>query len=283
MVRTIHTPFAHIGATGRRIQVSWPALNIVLLASVLIATAWSSGAQSAVASPGPVCSGSSGHTWTGWQVAASDGGPFGTYEGTSATITVRDGRVCASSSSPAFNTGWVMLSGNVNSATRGYVQVGFWQGNAYYPNAYKMYHFCEYNETGGGGTFTRYVQYFRGALSDGEQHHYFVQYSPSKGAEEMDIDVTNVCDSPFSPYSDTQTYFQKPWTIEWSSETIWINTDTPGYVNTQTVYGNMMAQKSSDDVFYPNIPTPLSKIYPVQSRFSQTTPSNRQFNTWTAS
>lgn len=114
-------------------------------------------------------------------------------------------------------------------------------------------------------------------LADGETHRYWVQYSPSKDALELNIDTTNVGNTPFSPYVAWNT----PFILEFFGESIYQGTDTPGYSGNAHLFTNMQAQ-GFDDIWYPNLPS-MTAI-DDQSRFYLQNPiGDRTFYGYTSS
>jgi hypothetical protein len=97
-------------------------------------------------------------------------------------------------------------------------------------------------------------------LSDGEVHRYWVQYSPSKGKEELNIDNSNIVDTPFDPL----TVWNLPLSLQFFGESIYRGSDTPGYAGNVTSFTDMHAQ-AYNNIFCPNLRPPT--VVKDQTRF----------------
>jgi hypothetical protein len=213
--------------------------------------------------------------FNGYAGASTDLHGAPTYEGASASIRVESARICDDSADRTFNTTWVMIAGiSKSTGLWGYAQTGALR----YRNDV-TYHFFEYNATGISGLNYRRIGPEFGAsnpLANGEIHRYWVQFSPSKGAEEMNIDISNIADTPFNPYA----VWNLPLSVQYFGESIHQGTDTPGYVSNPALFTNMQAQ-AFNDVFYPNVPAMTAAN--DQSRFYLQQPiGDRTFYGYTA-
>lgn len=215
----------------------------------------------------PCVSSNPANYFTGYSGASTDLHGASTWEGTSANIRVESGRICDDGTfgSNTLNTAWVMVT---NQPRTQWAQVGFIR----YVNGY-TYHFSQYYS--GSGSPVTHVYYNYGALNNGEVHHYFVQYSPGKGAIEMDIDVTNADNTWFNPVT---AWPAKPWSIQYNGESISKGTDMPGYAPAPFLFTDMQAQ-AWDDLFYPSYPTLTGGTQP---RFGLSPVTSRSFYGWTA-
>ena len=223
------------------------------------------------------CYASSGSVnyFNGYLISSTDYFGYPTSKGASASIRVASSRVCDNGPYTAFNTSWVMIAGvSPGTGKMGYAQVGTFR----YAGQ-STYHFYEYNRYGGSG-FTRALGPTFGAsnpLSDGEVHRYWVQYSPSKGEEELNIDNSNIVDTPFDPLA----VWNLPLSLQFFGESIYRGSDTPGYAASVMAFTDMRAQ-AYNNVFYPNLKPPTAVR--DQSRFFLQYPiGDRSFYGYTAS
>lgn len=241
-----------------------------LFVAALVATAVGSGPASADQGVNvPCASTTTVNYFDGWGGYGTDVNGGATWEGSSANIRVESGRICDNGPATPFNTGWVLIGATNGS---GWAQVGFIRLHG----ETSTYHFYEYTQDARSLVFDKLVG--DGAVANGETHHYFVQYSPSKGEEEMDIDVTNVGNTSFNPFG---VGWPVPLAMEWSTEGIYQGTDMPAYVAAPVLFSNMQTQAYNYQ-FYNTTPG-LGPLLPNQSRFYHGPVSNRSFSVYTAS
>lgn len=237
----------------------------------------------AVADYGVSCAASIGNTFRGYRIQGSRDGAGQTYRGVSSVVSVRRSRICdPGTGTPTFNAAFSMLSGtSLNSGGKlGWAQVGYMKNSLYSAGNFPVYHFSEYYNPG-TNSYSRDVMTRYGTLpATGETHHYFVQWSPSRGCVELDIDVTFTGCTSWSPFS----VWAQPFNLEWNGESgQYAGTDIPGYASTKATFSDMRVQDSSN-FFVANIPVPIVASTPTQARFADSGyPLGRTFSIWTAS
>lgn len=234
----------------------------------------------------------SGNFYAGFGVFDTSDSYGKTYRGTSAYVTARpNASICdypliGQSGMSNWAVTWVMIaSGDDATLNHGYAQVGYMQR---YGGGGGTYYYTEYRQGPGSSGFTRrnIQDEGWGPVGDGQNHHLFVQYSPSKQKIEMNVDATNFANTSFDPFylgypNDLRWYF--PFDPKWSGETAWLETDMPGLVSRPSHFSDMRMLDSTY-VFQANFPPPpyLRRIQSNPRYYVDTNPTNRAFNVYTA-
>jgi GrpB protein len=101
-------------------------------------------------------------------------------------------------------------------------------------------------------TFHRYIDTAHGCISIGQTEQFWVTYQNTSGLENLNIDSTNVSNTPFDIYSAWSGH--TPFEPEFSGETKYVGSDMPG-TPTQTVVGSTLLVQQFNDAFTASLPT----------------------------
>jgi len=207
---------------------------------------------------------------------SSAGSPTGgTYEGASADLINNTAPICdTGTQDPNFNFNyvWVMIHQNnaaPGGSAHGYAQMGFYRGYAqpcgYFTNEYSQ---------DGNDTYHRYIE-TRLCLDPYTINQYWVQFVPTdnygNGGIRMNVDVTIMGITPFSPYNAWNPATYGPFFTEFNGETKYLGSDIP-----DTNYQRIEVQQEAGDAFTSTLPS-LYDGCPWPNRYQKSTIANNFF------
>jgi hypothetical protein len=221
-------------------------LNLLVVASVVVLYPVAGMDRAAAQVEGCRASEAS-NWWVGNGVDTSAGSNGRTFEGAAATFQVRDPYICVGTdvhtypnmgwASNDFSTAWTMLGSPDGQA--GYIQVGYWKGYGY-PN----YYYTEDNIDGSVGQIHRQVHSEYGALPNGAQHQYWVQYDPAVGLAYMNVDLVRMDVSYFNPLTAWGNGVLTP---QWMGEVTQQLTNVPGLNGSRVNFHSVQVQRITND------------------------------------
>jgi len=197
--------------------------------------------------------------------------------GTSANIVNKEAATCGGVSTVSnFTIGWSMIA--ENPGNKGYAQSGFfhWPGNA-------LQSFAEDNLHGGNCCFRRV---FGSNVTNGGQDRYWEDYlfAPTQRWVSENVDNTALQHTNFNPVGT----WAQPFVSEWNGETIYVETDMPGFSNAFSRF-SVLQYEDGNGNFQTQLPAGLiTTINPAMtcSCYHQDTPAPQVglgtvFDIWT--
>lgn len=192
------------------------------------------------------------------------------WEGTSATIVVRHGSVCdTDTSSNNTSSAWTMVNA---FNTAGWAQSGYirWYGSS-------IYHFAQYRRNSSTAWVTKIGST---ALTAGSSYKYWQQsiYNSSAGQWQIrdNVNSTVLLQTNFNTFS----YWNEPFSVQWSGETDYAQSDVPGSSSATAKFSNMQVQRYSDDGWQSGLRA-LGAFTDTSSRYHRSSVSSNSFSIWT--
>lgn len=229
---------AYVGAASRLRRLPSRAAARLLgsgvsVALLVVVMLLSSAQPSAAADP---CAATSQVGFRGYGYA----GPL-QFEGLTADFLVRSNNLCDGQTTPGtnFNTAWVMVANGLGGGASEYAQVGFfrnWGGTTQ--------HFTEWDRDAAAANFSRM---FHGTAINGNHYRYWVQYVPEQRRFRLNEGTTILRTSTFDPYAR----WALPFSIFWSGEVIYQESDIPGTNGARTFVSDMETQWDNTPLISP--------------------------------
>lgn len=163
------------------------------------------------------------------------------YRGVAAGLTVRSGALCLGVTAPAsnFNTNWVMLTNPPNQFN--YSQAGYFRGYGQ-----STYHFSEFRRSN-VDPFERRLMLEWGALGNGASYRYETEYYPGCSCLTNRAGNSEISRTWFNPYVAWPSF---PWSLQWSGETIYPQSNVPGINTARTRFFDMQVEYESDGAWH---------------------------------
>lgn len=252
---------------ARRRRWTALALALLLFAAVLHASV----ATRPAAAAGP-CAGIRSNYFDGYYQP----GRNYAYEGASAYMVVRDGKVCTGIRDIGnFTNAWVMIAGNLGADYNGWGQVGF-ERTSGFPLRWFSQFYDGYNSLE-----TRYST-FSVNTQAGVRHAFRTLWNESCRCLQATIDSTTWAVSSFNPfaYPAESNWGPQPWSPQFLAETGYLQADVPGLAASPTRWSAVGVQRVSDDRLQ-LVPCILSGANDNPTRWKRRASSCTSFDVWT--
>ena len=257
-----------------------------MLLSVTLLAASASVIQASPAPAQPNCLSNYGSLFSG-MTTSSTSSPFVSYVGASALLVPRYGHLCdynpnghdpnVTNPGANFNVGWSMAANGQGRPY--YAQTGYYRGWGQ-----NTYFFWEHRGAW-AGTFTRSVEYARGAINMGGINRYWVQFVGdwrSNAWYRLNIDSTIIGETPWNPYAVNGLNIGNDGArAQFSGETKYQGSDMPGTQSVPALFQGLELQRNDGPGTWTTAMPTFYGAGPGGYRYGFQRDTTRSFKIWT--